>query len=151
MVRLPRGSTYRRVTSTEKDVTEHVARDTTWTLNIFDLNIFSNFQSCLCVLILTPISLRNVPSFAFTVRLRASTFVQRSGHARRRPVRCPAQAAVPNQPPYITKLQRSVSGTLYQALPKSTPEENTATAEQTKKKSAIRSADRMGANKNSTH
>ncbi|KAF2346238.1 hypothetical protein FHG87_023006 [Trinorchestia longiramus] len=31
-----------------------------------------------------------------------------------------AQAAEPSQPPYITKLQRSASRTLYQALPKST-------------------------------
>ncbi|KAF2349824.1 hypothetical protein FHG87_019422 [Trinorchestia longiramus] len=58
--------------------------------------------------------------------------------ARRRPVRCPVQAAVPSQPLYITRQQRPVSLTLYQALPKSTslqelssPEESTQpTAEQ---------------------
>ncbi|KAF2367265.1 hypothetical protein FHG87_001974 [Trinorchestia longiramus] len=72
--------------------------------------------------------------------------------ARRRPVRCSAQAAVLSQPPYVTRLQRSVSRTLYQALPKSTPQElsspeelNTqTTAERMKKKSAIMSEDRMG-------
>ncbi|KAF2365950.1 hypothetical protein FHG87_003297 [Trinorchestia longiramus] len=43
-----------------------------------------------------------------------------------------SEVAVPSQPPYITRLQRSVSRTLYQALPKSTsPQELSSPEEST--------------------